>query len=78
MAEQRRRARNHASRPGPARWAIAGVSLLAILVVGALIWLGQVRTPPSATVAELNTPVDGKTIGYPNASVEVTEWGDFQ
>jgi hypothetical protein len=58
--------------------AIVGVSLLAILVVGALIWFGQVRTPPAATVAELNVPVDGKTMGDPNAPVEVTEWGDFQ
>ena len=64
----------HPARRRPPRWAIIGLALLAILALSALIWLSQSAAPLSARTV----PVDGKTIGYANAPVEVTEWGDFQ
>lgn len=64
-------------------FAIGGVVVLVVIVVGALIWALRRETPGNVQVqvaqplpAEI--PQDGRVMGNPNAPVHVVEYGDFQ
>lgn len=54
---------------------IAMVAALAVLAVGALVWLGGRGEPGGQAVA---VPSEGNVKGLQSAPVEVEDWSDFQ
>lgn len=64
-------------RAGPSGTQIGIASVVAILAVAAVIWLGS---PPASTPAPISSSVvlSGTVLGSPDAPVTIEEWADFQ
>ncbi len=79
MSPRRTDPKSKATSSGLPTWVIAiGVGVVVVLAAIGLFIL-QTPTAPSATVSDSSgAPTSGRTMGDPNAKLELIEYSDFQ
>ncbi len=77
MTSKRARSQRSRARSNNRLWIIGGLVVLAVVVVGGLIWANQ--SPPATPVTGTALTSCGKpSCGQANAPVTVDEYSDFQ
>ena len=78
MSPRRTDPKSKATSSGLPTWAII-VGVVVVVVLAAVgLFILQTPPAPTATVRDTSTTTSGRTLGDPNAKLELVEYSDFQ